>query len=279
MTDTDFDSAPMVRELSKGQRRVLGVLIEKGLTTPEAYPLTLKATTTGCNQKSNRSPITNYSEDQVVELLDELRTLGLVAEVHTEGGRTERFRHYVRKRYPFSEPQLAIVAELLLRGQQTLGELRSRASRMVPIDSLEQLREELRGLQELKLLQASGDLQRRGVEVDHGFYKPNERMTLTPAADDEPEPSPLPASGSSPAESAPTATEPPPRATSPTSPSATPSAPASPPADPEQLLVLQREIDSLRSEQRVLRESIESLQSDYQDLLSQFEQLRTDLGG
>lgn len=271
MTDTDFDSAPMVRELTKGQRRVLGVLIEKGLTTPEAYPLTLKATTTGCNQKSNRSPVGNYSEHQVADLLDELRGLGLIAEVHTESGRTERYRHYVRKRFPFSEPQVAIIAELLLRGQQTLGELRSRASRMVPIESLDQLREELQGLQELGLLQATGDLQRRGVEVDHGFYKSNERMTLAQTADDESERSP--SAAPPPAASTGAAIAPPPRATEPAS------FPAAPPADPEQLLVLQREINSLRSEQRELRESIETLQSDYQDLLSQFEQLRTDLGG
>jgi hypothetical protein len=102
----DLAAKPAPKELTKGQRRVLGVLVEKAITTPDQYPLTLKALTAGCNQKSNRDPITNYNEETVEQYLDELRGLGLVACVHTESGRTERFRHYVRKRYPFNEAQL-----------------------------------------------------------------------------------------------------------------------------------------------------------------------------
>ncbi|HEX6987701.1 MAG TPA: DUF480 domain-containing protein, partial [Planctomycetaceae bacterium] len=143
MADTDSADYPPVRELTRPQRRVLGTLLEKGFTTPDQYPLTVKACTTGCNQKNNRDPISNYSEDQVLEILDELQQLGLVGVVHTESGRTERYRHYMRKRFNFTEPQLAILTELLLRGRQSLGELRTRASRMVPIDSLEDLRREL----------------------------------------------------------------------------------------------------------------------------------------
>ena len=167
------------RQLSRPQRRVLGVLIEKAFTTPDQYPLTLKSATSGCNQKSNREPVTNYSEEQVQRFLDELRGLGLVAVVHTESGRTERFRHYARKAYPFSEPQLAIIGELLLRGRQQPGELRTRASRMVPIDSQEQLRAELTTLLEQGYIQANGPLDRRGVEVDHNFYQADEGRTLT----------------------------------------------------------------------------------------------------
>jgi uncharacterized protein len=166
------------RNLSRPQRRVLGVLIEKAFTTPDQYPLTLKAATTGCNQKSNRDPVTNYSEEQVQRFLDELRALGLVAVVHTEGGRTERFRHYARKAYPFTEPQLAIIGELLLRGRQQPGELRTRASRMAPIESQEQLRQELATLVEQGYVQANGPLDRRGVEVDHNFYQADEGRTL-----------------------------------------------------------------------------------------------------
>ena len=167
------------RELSRPQRRMFGVLIEKAFTTPEQYPLTLKGATTGCNQKSNRDPVTGYSEEQVQRFLDELRALGLVAVVHTEGGRTERFRHYARKAYPFSEPQLAVIGELLLRGRQQPGELRTRASRMVPIESQEQLRLELTTLLEQGYIQANGPLDRRGVEVDHNFYQADEGKTLT----------------------------------------------------------------------------------------------------
>jgi uncharacterized protein YceH (UPF0502 family) len=116
--------------LSRPQRRVLGTLVEKGLTTPDQYPLTLKAATTGCNQKSNRDPVTEYDEDAVQRTLDELREMGLVGEVHTEGGRAARYRHYMRQKTTITEPQLAILTELMLRGRQQLGELRTRASRM-----------------------------------------------------------------------------------------------------------------------------------------------------
>jgi len=179
MSDVQGENeASPVRELSRPQRRALGVLVEKAFTVPESYPMTLKALTAGANQKSNRSPISNYSEDQMWQALDELRQLGLVGMVETESGRTERFRHYMRKRFPFSEPQLAIITELLLRGRQQLGELRTRASRMVRIDTQEDLKQELQGLLQRGFLQADGDLDRRGVEVDHNFYLPGEGMTL-----------------------------------------------------------------------------------------------------
>src|SRR5579872_6773241 len=101
MSDEIEQVGTPVTEFTKGQRRVLGTLLEKAFTTPEVYPLTVKALTAGCNQKSNRHPLTEYSEDDVLDILDQLRQLGLVAVVHTETGRTERFRHYVRKRYPW----------------------------------------------------------------------------------------------------------------------------------------------------------------------------------
>lgn len=180
------------KQLSRPQRRVLGVLIEKAMTTPDQYPLTLKSATAGCNQKSNREPVTNYTEEQVERFLNELRTLGLVAVVHTESGRTERFRHYVRKAYPFTEPQLAIMAELWLRGRQQLGELRGRAGRMAPIetlDTLEQLRAELQPLLDQGYIQANGSLERRGIEVDHHFYQADEGKRLEPSSvvDDGPD--------------------------------------------------------------------------------------------
>lgn len=181
----DLAAKPAPKELTKGQRRVLGVLVEKAITTPDQYPLTLKALTAGCNQKSNRDPITNYNEETVEQYLDELRGLGLVACIHTESGRTERFRHYVRKRYPFTEPQLAILTELWLRGRQQPGELRTRASRMAPIDTQEQLRAELTALMDQGFVQANGPLERRGVEVDHNFYPASEGRRLEPRSADD----------------------------------------------------------------------------------------------
>jgi hypothetical protein len=188
MIEEPEQDAPPITELSKGQRRVLGTLLEKAFTTPEVYPLTVKALTAGCNQKSNRHPLTEYSEDDVLDVLDQLRQMGLVAVVHTETGRTERFRHYMRKRFTLSEPQLAVLTELLLRGRQSVGDLRARASRMVPIESLEELREALRGLLNQKYLQASAALERRGVEVDHNFYPSSENKKVAwDATSEEPE--------------------------------------------------------------------------------------------
>ena len=178
----------VIRQLSRKQRRVLGTLIEKGFTTPDQYPLTVKATTTGCNQKSNRDPETSYDESDVADALEELRQLGLVADVYADGSRAVRYRHYMRHRFTFSEEQLAIICELLLRGRQQLGELRTRASRMRRIDSQEQLREQLDALLNLGFLQSSGNLERRGVEVDHTFYGDRENMampTLTDAGEPE----------------------------------------------------------------------------------------------
>lgn len=167
-----------IHQLSRIQRRVLGALMEKSYTTPEQYPLTLKATTTACNQKSNRDPIVSYSEDQVQIALDELREDLLVAEVYSDGGRAPRYRHYARHKFDFTESQFAIMAELLLRGRQQPGELRTRASRMHRIESQDQLREELIGLQKMGYLQSNGPLERRGVEVDHTFYLPKEGMDI-----------------------------------------------------------------------------------------------------
>lgn len=174
MMDQTEEKLTQLPLLDRRERRVLGVLIEKGMTTPEYYPLTLKATTSGCNQKSNREPVTNYDEETVLETLESLQEMRLTGTVHTEGGRAERYRHYLRHRIDITEPQIAILGELLLRGRQQLGELRSRASRMVPIESLDQLREELQGLMAMGAVRASGDLARRGIEVDHALYHDNE---------------------------------------------------------------------------------------------------------
>jgi uncharacterized protein YceH (UPF0502 family) len=178
-----------IRQLTRLQRRVLGTLMEKGFTTPDQYPMTLKGAMTGCNQKSNRDPVTEYSEAEVADALEQLRTMGLVAEVFTDGGRAPRYRHYVRHKFDFNETQFAVLCELLLRGRQQPGELRTRASRMVRIDSQEQLKADLQSLQEKGFVQSNGPLERRGVEVDHTFYLPKENMTMAAAslpAEDEP---------------------------------------------------------------------------------------------
>lgn len=247
--ETQFDeNAPTIRQLTKGQRRALGVLIEKAFTTPDQYPLTLKSATSGANQKSNRAPVANYTEGAVWELLDELRELGLIAVVHPESGRTERFRHYMRRRFQFSEPQLAIMTELMLRGRQQLGELRARASRMVPIENLDELRRELTSLQEQGYTQASGSLERRGIEVDHNMYADGEDGKL---------------------ESSPTALEEPRREVIQNS---QPSPNVTQPAGQTD------EINSLKSEMTTLHSEVESLRQTIEEIKDSLDDLRHSLG-
>ena len=275
MNAPDATEQPPITELTRQQRRVLGVLSEKAFTTPEYYPLTLKAVTAGCNQKSNRDPVVSYSEEDVLDVLEELRGMGLAAVVLPDSGRTERYRHYFRHRFSLTEPQLAILTELLLRGRQSMGELRSRSSRMVPIESLGQLREELAGLIELGFAVASGDLERRGIEVDHAWYQPREQRPF--AAGDAPAAAPsattpvaaavaVADTGAAPV-SAPGAAA--------TVASGTPAAGAS----PEQLDHLEQQISQLRSENQELRNDMQVTQQSLAELRDQLDDLRRQLGG
>lgn len=117
--------------------RVLGTLVEKAHTVPAQYPLTLNAIVAGTNQKNNRDPIVELDDERVLAALDSLRGLGLVHEVILTGSRVPKFRHLSREVLGVNTSELAILAELLLRGPQTVGELRGRASRMHPLESLE----------------------------------------------------------------------------------------------------------------------------------------------
>jgi|SRR5690554_3924123 len=123
--------------LNPHEARVLGVLIEKELTTPDLYPLTLNATTNACNQKSNRYPVMSLDEATVLDALERLRGKGLVIFVDAIGARSSKFRQQARERLGVGIKELVILAELLLRGPQTVGELRTRASRMHELDSME----------------------------------------------------------------------------------------------------------------------------------------------
>src|SRR5947209_11648958 len=118
--------------LDATERRVLGVLVEKAKTTPDAYPLSLNALVTGSNQKSNRDPLLELTEDDVEEALVRCQQKGLAIKI--TGGRVVRWRHALYEAWRVDKVELAILGELLLRGPQTEGELRARASRMEPID-------------------------------------------------------------------------------------------------------------------------------------------------
>jgi uncharacterized protein len=126
--------------LKPDECRVLGVLVEKAQTTPGQYPLTLNALTNGCNQKNNRFPVTDWDEDRVYDALDSLRAKKFVSEVQFTGSRVPKFKHNARDVLGIDTSQLVILTELLLRGPQSIGDLRGNASRMHPIESLDTAR-------------------------------------------------------------------------------------------------------------------------------------------
>ncbi len=134
--------------LTAHEARVLGVLIEKAFTTPEQYPLSLNGLVAGANQKSNREPVLELSEDEVQDAVESLRGKGLSVRVDQVGARVSKHKHAAGEVLAARQGELAILAELLLRGPQTLGELRGRASRMHPMETLEDARAYLRALAE-----------------------------------------------------------------------------------------------------------------------------------
>jgi uncharacterized protein YceH (UPF0502 family) len=171
--------------LSLVERRVLGVLAEKQKTTPDSYPMSLNALITGCNQKSNRDPVLNLSDDAVEEGLLAAQQKGLAIRL-TGSGRVEKWRHNLYDTWHVDKVELAVLTELLLRGPQTEGELRGRASRMDPIEDLDALRQVLKGLAERRLVVYLTPEGRRGTVVTHGFHAPDELERLRAAQPAEP---------------------------------------------------------------------------------------------
>jgi uncharacterized protein YceH (UPF0502 family) len=135
-------------QLSADESRALGVLIEKSFTTPEQYPLSIHGLTAGCNQKSNREPVLNLSEEQVFDAVEGLREKQLAVRIDQAGSRVHKYRHHAGDIFRCRAGEIAVLAELLLRGPQTLGELRGRASRMHPLVTIEDVKQMLRGLME-----------------------------------------------------------------------------------------------------------------------------------
>jgi uncharacterized protein YceH (UPF0502 family) len=170
-------SPPVLQPLSVLERRVLGVLVEKSKTTPDAYPLTLNALVTGCNQKNNRDPVMNVDAGQVEDTLERLRARRLVQQIQGSG-RTDKFRHALYDEWYVGKVELSVVTELLLRGPQTEGELRVRASRMDPIPDLESLRTLLNTLTERRFVVFLSPQGRRGTTLTHGFHATEELERL-----------------------------------------------------------------------------------------------------
>lgn len=235
--DNQQPEAPKWQPLNRIQRRILGVLVEKAKTTPEAYPLSLNAITTGSNQKSNRSPQMNLEADDVELELENLRGCGAVIEVQS-GGRVPKYKHLAYEWLGVDKYELAVMAELLLRGEQTIGELRGRAARMEPIADLGALKPILQSLVSKGLvveLTPAG----RGQVVTHALYSARELDELRTRFAD--------GGGSEPAT----------RATAPAS-RTTPAAPA----------IDADEFAELKSEVAELRELVEQLRSDLDKVMS-----------
>ena len=158
------------------ERRILGVLVEKAKTTPDAYPMSVNGLVTGANQKSNRDPLLNLSEMDVEDVLVRCQKKNLAIKI--TGGRVVRWRHSLYEAWHVDKVDLAVLAELLLRGPQTEGELRTRASRMEPIDDLDALRTVLQPLVKRNLVVYLTPEDRRGAVLTHGFHDPQELKHL-----------------------------------------------------------------------------------------------------
>ena len=158
------------------QRRIAGVLIEKAKTVPETYPMTLNGIVTACNQKSNRSPKMELGDREVEQSLDEMRFLGAVVEVHG-GGRVPKYKHVLYEWFDVDKVEIAVMAELLLRGEQTLGELRSRVARMEDLPDLAHLQPVVGNLMQKGLVQSLTPAG-RGQVVSHNLYGQDELSAL-----------------------------------------------------------------------------------------------------
>jgi len=119
--------------------RVLGALLEKEITTPEYYPLTINALENACNQKSSREPVVNYDENTVVDALESLQEKGLSVRITGAGHRVEKFGHRLGERLNLGRRELALLCVLMLRDPQTVGELRGRTERMHDFGDLDEV--------------------------------------------------------------------------------------------------------------------------------------------
>ena len=129
--------------ITETEARILGSLVEKQLTTPEYYPLTLNALTAACNQKSNRDPVMSLGETEILAAIDSLRDKNLVYLYYGSTSRTVKYKHMLPNVYELDEAAVAIITLLLLRGPQTAGEMRGRADRLYEFAGMGEVQESL----------------------------------------------------------------------------------------------------------------------------------------
>lgn len=174
----------MSDKLTETEARIVGALVEKQLTTPEYYPLTLNALIAACNQKTNREPVTAYTEETVSRTLDDLRDKNLVYVFYGSTSRVPKYKHMLPSVYELEPPEVAIICVLMLRGAQTLGELRERTGRLYEFSGLGEVNETLDALQRrdeplvVKLERQAGQKEARFAHLLSGevtSYQPPER--------------------------------------------------------------------------------------------------------
>jgi len=166
--------------LSFAETRVLGCLLEKEMTTPDYYPLTFNSLIAACNQKSNRNPVLTLDEDTVLKAIGDLRDKHLAIRVDVAGSRVAKFRHSLVHAFPLERNELAIITVLLLRGPQTIGEIRTRSERMYAFRDLEEVEITISGLIALAPDAVVADLPRQPGKKDRRYAH-----LLSGAADDQ----------------------------------------------------------------------------------------------
>ena len=175
------------------ETRIIGSLIEKELTTPEYYPLTLNALKNACNQKNNRNPVVSFDEDQIEKTIERLREKSLVSRVSGSDMRVPKFRQVFTEALNLSPDETAVMCELMNRGAQTPGELNSRASRMFKFESLSQVNDTLQKLIErgipliVKLPRQTGTKESRYIHLLSGEPELNDKESkeeIKPAESD-----------------------------------------------------------------------------------------------
>jgi uncharacterized protein YceH (UPF0502 family) len=241
---------------------VLGVLVEKAKTTPDQYPMSLNGLTVGCNQKSNRSPLMDLEQERVEDALEHLRRAGAVGEVQGSG-RVPKYRHYCKDWLGVDGCELAVMAELLLRGPQTVGDLRGRAARMASgqLPDLSALKPVLDALIDKKLvipLTPEG----RGQIVSHNLFLPDElaRVTKEHGGGGVAQAAPAPAAPRpAPSVPAPTANQVPIGNVPPSSHGASSASAPGATSDDGTVAALRSEVATLRDEVARLRKEVEDL--------------------
>lgn len=224
--------------------RVLGSLLEKQRTTPDAYPLTLNSLRLACNQSTNRDPVVQYSETEVRDALQRLERRGLVRFASGAGSRAAKFRHLLAERLPMDDGQQAVMCVLMLRGAQTPGELKQRCERMHPFADLGEVDQTLARLIERELV--------RSVPRQPGQKEERYAQLLgaeEPAA--EQQPTSPPASGGGHAEPAVAAADRSPEPTAAAAPA--PPEPAAAAASAREIAELRRRIERLEREMESLK--------------------------